>query len=120
VAQKSVLVVEDEFLIALDLKMMLESGGWRVIGPAARVRDGMRLLEEEAPSVALLDVNLGREEVITPLAEALKARGVPFALATAYPRPEEIGGAVLAGAPNVGKPSSERRLLAVLAQMTAL
>jgi hypothetical protein len=41
--QKTVLIVEDEFLIAMDLQLMLEDHGWRVIGPAANVRDALRL-----------------------------------------------------------------------------
>ena len=115
--QKTVLVVEDEFLIAMDLQVLLERHGWRVIGPVATVQGALRLLEDELPSVALLDVNLGNQ-LVTPVAESLKARGVPFALASAYQRPEQFGGEVLAGAPNVGKPTGERRLLAALAQLT--
>ena len=117
--QKTVLVVEDEFLIALDLRLMLERGGWRVLGPVATVRGALRLLEDELPAVALLDVNLG-EDLVTPVAETLKARDVPFALASAYDKPESYGGAILAEAPNVGKPTNERHLLATLAQLTAL
>lgn len=115
--QKTILIVEDEFLIALDLELLLQSHGWRVMGPVATVGDALRLLEGELPLVALLDVNLG-SELITPVAETLKARGVPFAVASAYERPERIGGEVLAGAPNVGKPTRERCLVAVLAQLT--
>ncbi|MBP0579414.1 response regulator [Labrys sp. LIt4] len=114
--QKTILIVEDEFLIALDLELLLQRHGWRVMGPVATVRDALRLLEEELPLVALLDVNLGRE-LVTPVAETLKARGIPFILASAYERPEKIGGDVLAGVPNVGKPTREHRLLAVLAQL---
>jgi DNA-binding response OmpR family regulator len=114
--QKTVLIVEDEVLIAMDLKLMLEVCGWRVIGPAATVQHALRLLEDELPSVALLDVNLGNE-LVTRVAETLKARDVPFALASAYEKPERFGGEVLAGAPNVGKPTGERRLLATLAQL---
>lgn len=113
---KTVLIVEDEFLIAIDLQFLLEQHGWRVIGPAASVQTALRLIEDELPSVALLDINLG-SELVTPVAEFLKERGVPFALASAYDKPEQIGGQVLAGAPNVGKPPSERRLLAALAQL---
>ena len=113
-----VLVVEDEFLIALDLEQLLRRHGWRVLGPAATVDQALRLLRDgETPDVALLDVNLGGEPV-TPVAEALRARGVPFVLASAY------GGhgptaAALAGAPAVGKPTDERRLLAALARAVA-
>lgn len=111
------LIVEDEYLIALNLKQMLEASGWRVIGPAPTVRRALRLLENEAPSVALLDVTLG-DGMVTPVAEALKARQVPFVVASAYERPEQYGGPALAGALNVGKPVMEQRLLAALTELT--
>lgn len=115
--QKSVLVVEDEYLIAMDLQLLLEARGWRVLGPVATVREALDLLNSELPAVALLDVNLGTE-FVTPVAEFLKERGVPFAVASAYDRPERYGGEVLAGAPNAGKPTNERRVLAALQELT--
>lgn len=117
--QKSVLIVEDDFLIAMDLQQLLEGHGWRVIGPAANVRSALRLLEDELPSVALLDVNLGAE-FVTRVAETLKARRVPFALASAYESPERVAGEALAGAPNVGKPTSEYRLIGILEDLAGL
>ncbi len=114
--QKTVLIVEDEYLIAMDLQLLLERHGWRVIGPVATVRGALALLEVELPLVALLDVNLGRE-LVTPVAVALKANSIPFAVATAYACPEQYGGDVLAGVPNAGKPTNERRLLAALDQL---
>lgn len=116
--QNAVLIVEDEFLIAMELEWMFEARGWRVIGPAATVRDALHLLEGERPTVALLDVNL-REELVTPVAEALIGLGVPFALASAYRNPEQFGGAVLAGVPNVGKPATDRHIFAVLDHLIA-
>ena len=116
---KTVLIVEDEFLIAMDLQLLLEGCGWRVMGPVESVKAALRSLEDELPSVALLDVSLG-DELVTPVAETLKARNVPFVVASAYERPERIGGQVLAGAPNVGKPIREQRLLAALAKLTEL
>jgi two-component system, response regulator PdtaR len=66
------------------------------------------------PDVALLDVNL-RGELVTPVAERLRALGVPFVVASAYDgaRLAELG---LGGAPAVVKPASERALLAALAR----
>ena len=64
--------------------------------------------------MALLDVNL-RGELVTPVAEALRARGVPFVLTSAYDR-AQLTAEVLAGAPSVGKPVNVRRLLAALAR----
>ena len=112
-----VLVVEDEFLIAMDLEQLLRRHGWRVLGPAATVAQALRLLAGETPDVALLDVNL-RGELVTPVAAALRAGGVPFVLASAYQVPAQVA-AALAGAPNVGKPTGERQLLAALARAVA-
>ncbi|PII37628.1 tRNA(5-methylaminomethyl-2-thiouridylate)-methyltransferase [Sinorhizobium meliloti CCBAU 01290] len=111
--RKTVLVVEDEFLIAIDLKLLLESRGWEVLGPAATVSDALLLLGDELPEVAILDESL-KDGVVTLVAEELRARNVPFVVASAYSSPELIGGDVLTGAPNVGKPTEERRLLAAL------
>jgi two-component system, response regulator PdtaR len=113
-----VLVVEDEFLIALDLALLLQEHGWRVLGPAATVAEALRLLADERPDVALLDLNL-RGEPVTPVAEELRARGVPFVLASAYDSRGLTMVAALAEVPNLGKPTDERRLLAALAQAVA-
>ncbi|MBP1882496.1 response regulator [Sinorhizobium mexicanum] len=113
--QKTVLIVEDEFLIAMDLKLLLEQRGWCVLGPAATVGEALELLSDELPAVAILDVTL-RDGKVTLVAETLRAQNVPFVVASAYASPELIGGEVLAGAPNVGKPTEERRLFKVLEQ----
>ena len=112
--RKTVLLVEDQFLIAIDLSLLLERSGWHVLGPAATVDEALHLVDDERPAVALLDVSLKGGATVTPVAEALRARNVPFVVASAHSRPELVGGEVLAGAPNVGKPTEERRLLAVL------
>jgi DNA-binding response OmpR family regulator len=108
-------VVEDEALLAMDLELLLGRHGWRVLGPAATVAQALRLLEDgEAPDVALLDVNL-RGEAATPVAERLRALGVPFVVASAYDG-ARLAALGLAGAPAVGKPARERVLLAALAR----
>lgn len=112
--RRVVLVVEDEILIAMDLERLLEQQGWRVLGPATSMAEALRLLEAGSPlpEVALLDVNL-RGELVTPVAQALRARGVPFLLMSAYDR-VELDVPALAGAVNLGKPTDRRRLLAAL------
>jgi two-component system, response regulator PdtaR len=109
-----VLVVEDEFLIAMDLELLLRRHGWRVLGPATTLAEALRLLADRTPDVALLDVNL-QGELVTPVAEQLRARGVPFVVVSAYRDPGRMA-AALAGVPAVGKPIDERRLLAALRQ----
>ena len=86
-----------------------------MLGPVSSIEAALRLLDDETPAVALLDVNLV-DGPVTLVAELLRARNVPFVMASAYSRPELIGGDVLAGAPNVGKPTDEHRLVAALEQ----
>ena len=73
IAAATVLVVEDEALIALDLQALLEEAGYRVIGPASSPAAALQLLNQSDPDVALLDVNLGRSDVFD-VANALATR----------------------------------------------
>jgi DNA-binding response OmpR family regulator len=98
----------------MDLEYLLRRHGFRVLGPAATVAAALRLLDGEVPDVALLDVNL-RGEMVTPVAEVLRVRGVPFVLASAYDD-AQLTAEVLVEAPNVGKPTNVRRLLTALAE----
>ena len=78
-----VLVVEDEFLVALDLSSILDDLGCIVLGLAATVPEALRLLAADPPDVTLLDINLDGART-TPVALALAADGVPFIAVTAY------------------------------------
>jgi CheY-like chemotaxis protein len=79
-----VLIVEDEALVSMLLEAMLEDAGCDVVGPAPRVSAGVALVTSgEAMDAAILDVNVAGEQVF-PVAEALAARGVPFAFASGY------------------------------------
>lgn len=81
---RHVLVVEDEFIIAEDLRQGLESLGAVVIGPVATVGAALKLvLSGQRIDGATLDVSL-RGERSDQVAEALSARKVPFVLVTGY------------------------------------
>ena len=82
-AGRSVLVVEDQYLIADEMRTMVERLGGRVVGPVSRVRAAIDALAAEKPHLALLDVNLDGEEVYA-VAEALREAGVPFVFTTGY------------------------------------
>jgi DNA-binding NarL/FixJ family response regulator len=110
-----VLVAEDEFIIAMELEAILVAQGWQVLGPAATIEDALDLLSNQPPDVAILDVNL-RGVMVTPVAEALQGRDIPFVLTTVYQPPRLQGSAVLARAANIGKPISERRLVEAVLQ----
>ncbi|HEY4555048.1 MAG TPA: response regulator [Lysobacter sp.] len=77
------LLVEDEFVLALGLADLLEDLGAIVLGPVASVDDALALLRE-VPEIdaAVLDVNVG-SELVYPVADALLARNVPFFFSTA-------------------------------------
>ena len=62
-AAKRVLVVEDEFLIALDIAGVLEQAGITVIGPAGSVGDALQAIDGEVVHGALLDAHLAGEPV---------------------------------------------------------
>lgn len=105
----SALVVEDEFLIAMDIEFMLEDQGHRVTGRAASVEEALLLLEGQRPDIAILDVNL-RGRFITPVAERLRELDIPFVLSSAYTSMDFIGSPALMEAPIVAKPADEWRL----------
>lgn len=71
------MVVEDDFIIALDLCWNIEMLGATVQGPAPSVKDALFILDQDRPDIALLDVDLGREKV-WPVADALMSRSIPF------------------------------------------
>jgi DNA-binding NtrC family response regulator len=78
-----VLVVEDEFLLAIALEDLLTDEGCIVIGPFARVSDALAAASGEKIDLAVLDVNVAGEKVF-PVADVLDGRGVPFVLLTGY------------------------------------
>ena len=72
-----VLIVEDEFLIAFDLKAQLEAAGFTVYRPASSVKDAFAELDRSEVDVAILDLNLhGRSSI--PVAERLTTEQIPF------------------------------------------
>ncbi|WP_437406490.1 hypothetical protein [Sinorhizobium meliloti] len=56
---KTVLVVDDEFLIAMDSQLLLERHGWCELGTAATVKEALEFLVRELPAVAILDITSG-------------------------------------------------------------
>lgn len=76
---RHILIVEDEPLIALQLKALVEDVGGTVIGPVGSVRGAMELLQSEVVAAAILDVQLSDGDV-TPVAEALVKREIPIVL----------------------------------------
>ena len=97
-----ILLVEDEYLIALELEAVLRAAGYRVAGPAGDVSAALELLKTDRPDAAVLDVNLAGEWV-TPVAKLLRAASVPFILASGYVAADLQHEPALRDATNVGK-----------------
>lgn len=109
-----ILVVEDDFILALDLQLALEDAGAVVIGPVPSVAEALALLES-APVLdgAILDVNL-HGEVVFPVAGILHGRGIPLAFTTGYD--SDILPRAFADAPCFEKPFSIAQCLNTLSE----
>lgn len=80
-----VLLVEDELLIAISLETILETHGYRLLGPVATVEGAMALLENTRPDMALLDYRLGHTTT-EPLVSILAEQQVPVCVLSGYGR----------------------------------
>jgi len=80
---KRILVVEDELMIRMLLEDMLGELGYTVAAEAARIDEALQAAKNADFDIAILDVNLNGEP-ISPVADALVARGMPFVFATGY------------------------------------
>ena len=78
-----VLVVEDEPLIGLMVVEWLAELGFDTEGPVSTVPEAIALINGVKLDAAILDVSLGNQDC-TPLANALSAKGIPFALASGH------------------------------------
>ena len=77
----TILIVEDEPLIAMMLEDFLDSLGYVVKGVCESVSEARTAVESGGFDLAILDVNL-KGENIWPVASELRARGVPFVIAS--------------------------------------
>lgn len=81
---RRVLVVEDEYFLADDIAAALRQLGAEVIGPVSNSEEALAEISVQTSiDIAVLDVNLG-EGASYPVAEALRARNIPFVFGTGY------------------------------------
>jgi AmiR/NasT family two-component response regulator len=107
-----ILVAEDETIIRLDLRALLEQAGFEVCGEA---RDGMEAVElarELEPDLAVMDVKMPRLDGIDAARRILEERPIPIVMVTAYGQDEIVSRAVEAGVYGyLVKPFREQDLL---------
>jgi AmiR/NasT family two-component response regulator len=115
-----ILVAEDETIIRLDLKSILERAGFEV---CAEARDGVEAVElatSEQPDLAILDVKMPRLDGIEAARRILADRPIPIVVLTAYGQDELVARAVEAGVFGyLVKPFREEDLLPAIAAARA-
>jgi PAS domain S-box-containing protein len=111
---KRLLLVEDEFLVGMMAKRLLESMGATVLGPYPSLDEGIAAAKSEHFNGALLDFNLAGKYA-EPLADYLAARRIPFAFLTGYQR--DTIDRRYAGIPLLQKPIDAETLEQVLASL---
>ena len=110
-----ILVVEDEYLIAMEVKRWLLAAGAEVIGPVPSVERALGAIEGNDLDAAVLDVNLGDGDRVYPVADTLAALGVPYLFATG-----DVIGVEASGyqrQPCVEKPYLKAELVRALAKL---
>ncbi|MBX9466525.1 MAG: GAF domain-containing protein [Rhizobium sp.] len=117
IAGLEVLLVEDQVLIAMDAEMMLADAGIDTVITASSSSDALNRLKTFTPSIAVLDINLGRDTSV-PVAEELVRRGIPFVFATGYDDRSVVPDELLS-VPVVRKPYDATALVRALADRLA-
>ena len=96
-ATARILVAEDETIIRLDLKAMLERAGFDVCAEARDGDEAVRLARTMEPDLALLDVKMPKLDGIEAARQILDERPIPIVMVTAYGEQELVSRAVEAG-----------------------
>ncbi|MGH2740666.1 MAG: ANTAR domain-containing response regulator [Actinomycetota bacterium] len=93
-----VLLAEDEALIRLDLKEMLEEEGYEVVGEAGDGQSAVRMAEELAPDLVVLDIKMPGLDGLTAAERIAERRIAPVLVLTAFSQRELVERAKQAGA----------------------
>src|SRR4051794_3137875 len=115
-----ILIAEDETIIRLDLRSLLESSGFEVCTEARDGEEAVALARELEPDLAIMDVKMPRLDGIEAARRILDERPIPIVMLTAYGQDELVSRAVEAGGFGyLGKPFRESALLPAIRTATA-
>ena len=92
-----ILIAEDETIIRLDLRELLEKGGFEVVAEARDGEEAVALARSAEPDLALLDVKMPKLDGIDAARRILDERPIPIVMVTAYGEQELVARAVEAG-----------------------
>lgn len=110
----TIVLVEDDMLIGIDLKQSLQKEGYEVGGPFNTEGAAREFIEENEVDAAILDVNLGHGNTSLNLARELHASGMPFAFLTGYAAHQAQFGAGFEDVVRISKPVKPQDLVATL------
>ncbi len=115
-----ILVAEDETIIRLDLRDLLERAGFEVCAEARDGEEAVELARSEQPDLAIMDVKMPRLDGIEAARRILDERPIPIVMLTAYGQEELVSRAVEAGVFGyLVKPFREQDLLPAIAAARA-
>ncbi len=114
---QTLLVVEDQLIIALDLEMVLRQHGAADVHVFGTADEALQLITQAPPDAAVLDINLGSSTSF-PVARELMRLGVPFIFASGYGKEADLP-AEFQAIPLIGKPYSATAISHALATLTA-
>jgi two-component system, response regulator PdtaR len=115
-----VLICEDETIIRLDLRVLLERSGFEVCAEAHDGEQAVELARSERPDVAIMDVKMPRLDGIEAARRILDERPIPIVMLTAYGQDDLVERAVEAGVFGyLVKPFREQDLLPAIATARA-
>ncbi len=110
-----VLIVEDAWAVAEQLRTILELLGHQPVGPASSLAEGLALAELDGLDAAILDIRLDGDSVF-PLAERLAERGLPFGFVSGYNDAPRIP-AAFRDRPSISKPFADGNIRALIEQL---
>lgn len=93
-----VLIAEDETIIRLDVRALLERAGHEVVAEARDGQEAVALAAEHAPDLIVMDVRMPHMDGIEAAREISRARPVPIVMLTAYAEADLVARASDAGA----------------------
>jgi DNA-binding NtrC family response regulator len=80
--RRTILIVENDPAIGLDLRASLFAAGANPVGPANSVKSAFALIADHAVDAAILDIRLSQDELVFPVADTLQALRVPYVFAS--------------------------------------